>query len=99
MKDDRAIVYPSMWKKMMVFGIPRDYALFCLLLAALGPLITTFLDVGVLGIIGGFLVFAGLYVYGLIRGHSDPEFFSVVVNRITKLGTTKGRYKGNEYIP
>lgn len=99
MKDDRAIVYPSMWKKTMVFGIPRDYALFCLFLGAFVSLLSTLLDAGVLGIIGGFLTFAGLYGYGLIRGHSDPEFFSVIVNKIMKLGSTKGRYKGNEYYP
>lgn len=95
--DDRAIIYPTMWKKTFVFGCPRDFAIALILLCApISPLAGVFVGPGGFFIAFGFFMLG--WLFGVIMAKNDPEFFSVWLVKVKRIGPTKGDFKGNEYL-
>ena len=91
MSNDK-IIYPTPWKPTLIKGVPRDYAIFALIICAV---IT-----GLSGVIFAFFpLVAFAWVYGYLKAKEDPEFFTIYAVRFLKLKATKGDYKGREYIP
>ncbi len=90
--EDRKIIYPTTWKPTLIKGVPRDYAIFALIVCAVFSAI-----IGQILIMFPLLVIA--YVYGSLKAKEDPEFFTVYAVRLFKLKATKGEFKGREYVP
>ncbi len=85
----RATIYPTLWQPILTAGVPRDYAIVALILAAV-----------VMGFANnrwvGFGLFGVLWLVGWFFAKLDPEFFSVLLQRM-RLGRTKGSEDGNAY--
>ena len=90
MKDSK-IIYPTAWKPTLVKGVPRDYAVFMMIIVAV-----------IIGFIGklwvAFPLFAIAWLYGFLKAKEDPEFFTVQAIRFLKLKSTKGKFKGRKYF-
>ncbi|WP_022669451.1 VirB3 family type IV secretion system protein [Desulfospira joergensenii] len=90
--DHRRIIYPTPWKPTLIKSVPRDYAIFSVVIIAI-----------ITGIAGNIFVMfpAALiaWIYGALKAKEDPEFFTVYAVRFFKLKATKGSYKGREYTP
>jgi len=84
-------IYPTPWKPTLVKSVPRDYAIFALILVSVITGLT-----GRLWLI--FPLFAIAWIYGALKAKEDPEFFTVYAVRWFKLKRTKGDFKGREYI-
>ena len=89
--EHQRIIYPTTWKPTLIKGLPRDYAIFCLIVASV-----------ITGIIGKILIIFPIclvaWIYGALKAKEDPEFFTVYAVRFLKLKATKGEFKGREYI-
>lgn len=83
----------------MIYEVPRDYAI-CLLLvsAPLGTLLATISGKSIFFLVG-FLVFGIGWIIGALFARNDPEFFTVLLTKLTIIRATKEGGKGNEYIP
>lgn len=95
---DKAIVYPTLWKKTMIFGVPRDYALVCMLGSAPLMVLSRIVVNPPWNMVIAAGVFFTLYVIGAVYARIDPDFFSVKMAKL-KLGSTRGDYKGARYVP
>lgn len=99
MRDDRATIYPTLWKKMKVFGCPRDFAFALIGMCAPIPLIARLIVAPPWNLaIAGFVAFVG-WSFGAIMARIDPEFFSVWLVKKRRIMHTKGSVRGNEYLP
>lgn len=99
----KATIYPTMWRPITIKGVPRDYGVFAIIASAvvfpLGILLASLFTKN--GQLFGF-VFAGLFfvsawTLGYFLGRRDPEFLTVHLARVLKVGRTKGGEGGNEY--
>lgn len=91
---DERVVYPTMWRPVLTFGLPRDYMV--LLTVAFGLCIGLTRTYWI-----SFVLVGVLYVYGFLRAREDPEFFAVWVVRLRMVQNTKNnrKYGGNLYVP
>ncbi|BCT69593.1 VirB3 family type IV secretion system protein [Nitrosospira sp. NRS527] len=95
----RATIYPTLWQPILTAGVPRDYAIFALIFAALGmAAVNLFFDAGLFGTFFGFLLFGVLWALGWFFAKIDPEFFSVGLVKLSKVGRTEGNTDGNRYL-
>lgn len=95
----RATIYPTLWQPILTAGVPRDYAIFALIFAALGMAASNiFFDAGLFGTFIGFFLFGVLWAFGWFFAKIDPEFFSVGLVRVSKVGRTEGGKNGNRYL-
>lgn len=96
-KDLRAIVYPTLWAPIMLKGVPRDWAFFCLGIWIFVILIAGFAGLPFPQLIGLFVA-ALFMVGGWIAAMFDPEFFSIVLVNMFKIRKTKGSKGGNYHV-
>ncbi|MBW1615601.1 MAG: VirB3 family type IV secretion system protein [Deltaproteobacteria bacterium] len=89
------INYPFLWRPIAIKGVPRDFVLFLILLFGLSNAIFALLGFG--NIFWGLGVVIIGFIFGYFRAKSDPEFFLVYLNKIFRIGKTKGKSKGNIY--
>lgn len=94
--DLRAVVYPTLWQPLMLKGVPRDWAIFSLLVATLAMVVAGLFAVRFYQIVG-VAVMLVMMAAGWLAAKFDPEFFSITLVRI-KIGATKGSRGGNEYL-
>lgn len=85
----RSVIYPALWQPVLTKGVPRDFALATVLVAALVIIFTSSLRLG-------FATFVPMWILGWFLARIDPEFFSVFLTRL-RLGRTKGGEDGNIY--
>lgn len=94
----RATIYPTMWLPTLAWGIPRDYALFVVLVAVFAMwFVAVFIDLNasrIVGLVIGLIMWVG----GGIAAHYDPEFFGVRLCEIFQIGRTKNKGADNEYL-
>jgi type IV secretory pathway TrbD component len=94
MKEEH-INYPTLWKPVMLKGVPRDYLMFLILLFGFANLASVFFSFG--SVFWGIGVFGIGFFYGILRARSDPEFFTVYLVKFFRIRKTKGGHKGNRY--
>lgn len=96
--EHRATVYPTLWRPKDIKGIPRDYLMFLLVVAGV-LMMALGLFAHLIGFVIGFVIFFGGAVLGYALGRRDPEFLTVHLARMAKIGRTLSRDGGgNEYI-
>jgi len=93
----RAVIYPTLWQPLMVKGVPRDWAIFSVMVSAVFMMILGWFGVRWFQI-GGVVVFVLMIASGWLAAKFDPEFFSIVLVRLFQIGKTKGAYHGNRYV-
>jgi type IV secretory pathway VirB3-like protein len=94
-EDLRAPVYPTLWKPLMVKGVPRDWAVFSMIVAALAMMVAGWMGLRFYQLYG-MAAGALLAAIGWLWAKFDPEFFSITLVRF-QIGKTKGSRGGNEY--
>lgn len=76
----------------MVMLVPREYGFFCGFLIAVILIFTRNMFIGL-------PVGAVFWLIGIIAAKIDPDFFGILYTRLVKIGSTKGDFNGNEYLP
>lgn len=94
--DLRATVYPTLWQPLMVKGVPRDWAMFSVVVAALAMVAAGWFSVRFYQFVGIGVVII-MAAIGWLAAKFDPEFFSITLVRV-QIGNTKGSKDGNEYL-
>jgi type IV secretory pathway VirB3-like protein len=88
----RATIYPTLWQPVLTAGVPRDYALVALIVSAVFMALVNNRWIG-------FGMFGLLWSLGWFFAKLDPEFFSVLLVRLFKVGKTANAEGGNVYHP
>jgi type IV secretory pathway VirB3-like protein len=88
----KSVIYPTLAKRQLFYGIPKDYAA-----VVVAVLVVCNLLFGNLFIALG--IGALLWGLGAWAAKHDPEFVTVLWVKAFKIKRTKGpgRYKGNRY--
>ena len=94
--DLRAVVYPTLWQPLMLKGVPRDWSIFSLMVAALVMIVAGWFGVRFYQL-AGVAVMLVMMAAGWLAAKFDPEFFSITLVRF-KIGAAKGSRGGNEYL-
>ena len=91
------MVYPTLWQPMMLKGVPRDWAIFSHMAAAMVMTLAGWFGVRWYQLVGvgTAIVLGGI---GWLAAKFDPEFFSIFLVRLFQIGATKGSKDGNEYV-
>lgn len=87
-----SVIYPTLARRQLFYGVPRDYAVIVVIAIVLCNLLARNIFVGV----GAGAVLWGL---GAWASKHDTEFVTVFIVKILKIKRTKGpgRYSGNRY--
>ncbi|WP_126381570.1 hypothetical protein [Desulfovibrio ferrophilus] len=80
-----------LWKKPLVFRIPRE---FTALIAVFAPAPAAF-GYWWVSIIVAFV----MWTYAAVQSRRDPDWLSLKLTRLRKIGFTRSEYNGNEYLP
>lgn len=95
--EHKAVIYPTMWRPPMLKGIPRDWTVFSGLVATGAMVIVGWLGMRWYQFVG-IGVFIAMAAAGWLAAKFDPDFFSVFLTQVFKIGRTRGRHKGNFYV-
>jgi len=102
--EDRAVVYPTMWRPKLVKGVPRDFLIMMLPVSMLTMMATAFVlhlfgvhSSNVIGLASGFVMFFGSALVGYMMAREDPEFLTVRLARRFRVKRTPESREGNEY--